>query len=1045
MDGLMAQENNTLDEPEGDLRSEPALPLPGKDGKSAPNAAAERADPPFAPPPALQLLPPPIPASQSQTPQAGFIPPTPPPPPPAGFIPAAEPPPPPPGATPPPSGFIPPTPPPIEPPPISTSALETPADVADEQPALDDSTAQAEPEAAEAPRRRTARRRAAGPSRNRIAANDDGPSIGGLIFALQQKPSNAPFKFAAVTSLVWAVLGIGFAAMSIGSDPSATSWVALLTRPATFLTVAAIIVPIGFLWLMALLAWRTEELRLRSSTMTEVAIRLAEPDRLAEQNAASLGQAVRRQVGFMNDAVSRALGRAGELEAMVHNEVAVLERSYEENERKIRGLISELSGERHALVNTSDRVTESLIRLGSEIPTLIEKLSDQQVKLAKVIEGAGENLTMLETSLASSVGNLESSVGGRTEQLQTVLEGYTTALAGALETRAGQLQETFDSQLQLLTSALGNRTEQIQSTFDNQLLLLDNSLGTRAEQLQTTLETQIQHLDTRSEQIQTTLDSQIEQLDSSLGSRTENLQTVFEEYARALDAALANRAQALDYQLVERTRSLDEAFGERLRMFDESIMRSTQAIDSAVVDKTEALTSALDQHAISFRETIGKQAADLDEALMHGINSVRRASENISRQSIKAMEGLANQSDLLKSISENLLNQISGITGRFENQGQQIMKAANALETVNFKIDKTLQTRHTELTDTLNRLAGKADEFSSFVGDYSTTIAGSLTEADMRARAELERMRAATAAESERTLEDLRNRLTNVSSTVTSELGNLTDRFTTTSEEVRQQAQRTASEIAAEQARLRSEMERLPVAAHESSEGMRRALQEQIKALDQLSQLAARSAVQRDVTPPPHGEALASPSTPPPPQQPPRAAPPSPLPRSLTSLSSTIAQELGNRQRQRSAPPQDSRENWSLGDLLARASRDEEGHGSHGRTAHNGFNLDIEAIARALDPATAAAIWSRLRSGQRGVMVRSIYGNEGRALFDDVAHRCRNDGELSRTVSRYLTDFERIIGETDQRDPSGRASQSQLVSDTGRVYLFLAHASGRLG
>ncbi len=1057
MDGLMAQENNTLDEPEGDLRPEPALPLPGKSEKAATSTSEERADPPFAQPPALQLLPPPIPTSQGS--QTGFIPSATPPPPPAGFVSSTPPPPPPPsgfipptpppptaGDTPPPSGSIPSTPPPIEPPPISPSALETPADLADEQPLHEEPAAQAEPEMAEtaAPRRRTARRRAAGPSRNRIAANDDGPSIGGLIFALQQKPSNTPFKFAAITSFVWAVLGIAFAAMSIGSDPSATSWIALLTRPATFLTIAAIVVPIGLLWLMALLAWRTEELRLRSSTMTEVAIRLAEPDRLAEQNAASLGQAVRRQVGFMNDAVSRALGRAGELEAMVHNEVSVLERSYEENERKIRGLISELSGERHALVNTSDRVTESLIRLGSEIPTLIEKLSDQQVKLAKVIEGAGENLTMLETSLASSVGNLESSVGGRTEQLQTVLEGYTTALAGALETRAGQLQETFDSQLQLLTSALGNRTEQIQSTFDSQLLLLDNSLGTRAEQLQTTLETQIQHLDSRSEQIQTTLDSQIEQLDSSLGSRTENLQTVFEEYARALDAALANRAQALDYQLVERTRSLDEAFGERLRMFDESIMRSTQAIDSAVVDKTEALTSALDQHAISFRETIGKQAADLDEALMHGINSVRRASENISRQSIKAMEGLANQSDLLKSISENLLNQISGITGRFENQGQQIMKAANALETVNFKIDKTLQTRHTELTDTLNRLAGKADEFTSFVGDYSTTIVGSLTEADMRARAELERMRATTAAESERTLEDLRNRLTNVSSTVTSELGSLTDRFTTTSEEVRQQAQRTASEIAAEQARLRSEMERLPVAAHESSEGMRRALQEQIKALDQLSQLAARSAVQRDVTPPPHqAEALSSPSTPPPQ---PRAAPPSPPPRSLTSLSSTIAQELGNRQRQRSAPPQaDSREGWSLGDLLARASRDEEGHANQGRAAHNGFNLDIEAIARALDPATAAAIWSRLRSGQRGVMVRSIYGNEGRALFDDVAHRCRNDGELSRTVSRYLSDFERIIGETDQRDPSGRASQSQLVSDTGRVYLFLAHASGRLG
>ena len=146
--------------------------------------------------------------------------------------------------------------------------------------------------------------------------------IGGLIFALQQKPSSTPYKFAAIVSIIWGALGAAFVITSIGTDSPVLGWLDILGRPTTFLTVAAIIVPIAPLWLMALLAWRTEELRLRSSTMTEVAIRLAEPDRLAEQNAASLGQAVRRQVGFMNDAVSRALGRAGELEAMVHNEVA---------------------------------------------------------------------------------------------------------------------------------------------------------------------------------------------------------------------------------------------------------------------------------------------------------------------------------------------------------------------------------------------------------------------------------------------------------------------------------------------------------------------------------------------------------------------------------------------------------------------------------------------------------------------------------------------------------------------------------------------------
>jgi ABC-type transporter Mla subunit MlaD len=88
----------------------------------------------------------------------------------------------------------------------------------------------------------------------------------------------------------------------------------------------------------------------------------------------------------MNEAVSRALGRAGELEALVHNEVTALERSYEDNERRIRSLIQELSGERNALLNTTERVNEALKSIASEVPVLIEKLSGQQAKLAATLK-----------------------------------------------------------------------------------------------------------------------------------------------------------------------------------------------------------------------------------------------------------------------------------------------------------------------------------------------------------------------------------------------------------------------------------------------------------------------------------------------------------------------------------------------------------------------------------------------------------------------------------------------------------------------------------
>jgi hypothetical protein len=47
-------------------------------------------------------------------------------------------------------------------------------------------------------------------------------------------------------------------------------------------------------------------------------------------------------------------------------------------------------------------------------------------------------------------------------------------------------------------------------------------------------------------------------------------------------------------------------------------------------------------------------------------------------------------------------------------------------------------------------------------------------------------------------------------------------------------------------------------------------------------------------------------------------------------------------------------------------------------------------------------------------------------------------------VDRFLVDFEWLVRDIESKDASGRSVQNHLISDSGRVYLFLAHASGRL-
>ena len=72
-------------------------------------------------------------------------------------------------------------------------------------------------------------------------------------------------------------------------------------------------------------------------------MRLTQPETAAREQIVTVGQAIRREVAAMGDGVERALARAAELEALVHNEVSALERAYNDNEVRIRDLLTELT------------------------------------------------------------------------------------------------------------------------------------------------------------------------------------------------------------------------------------------------------------------------------------------------------------------------------------------------------------------------------------------------------------------------------------------------------------------------------------------------------------------------------------------------------------------------------------------------------------------------------------------------------------------------------------------------------------------------------
>jgi len=495
----------------------------------------------------------------------------------------------------------------------------------------------------------TRARRVAGPAQRRIpaaAANDDLPSIGGLIFALQQKPSKSPFVVALFASIAWFVIG-GFFAYGLISTQLATpsTLPELLANPSALIAALTILIPIAVFWFLALLVWRAQELRLMASAMTEVAVRLAEPDKLAEQSVASLGQTIRRQVAAMNDAISRAIGRAGELETLVHNEVAALERSYSDNELRVRGLISELASERQALTNNSERVSEALKGVGAQVArdltaasgSIDKKLAERGLQLTELLvtrsNEAAEQVHLAQSRVQEHMPTLFERLGQEQERLGHVIEGAVTnlsALESAVGERTAALDNTLRERTEALTTSLAARIKTLETSVGQGALILDRTLKTRTENFVASVVQGALGLDgllkERTKLLAASIGEETAALDKSLRDRTETFALSVGQGATGLDNLLKTRTQLLAASISEETTALDKTLKDRTETFaisvgqgatglDNLLKTRTQLLAASISEETTALDKTLKDRTETFATFIGQGASALDKTL----------------------------------------------------------------------------------------------------------------------------------------------------------------------------------------------------------------------------------------------------------------------------------------------------------------------------------------------------------------------------------------------------------------------------------------------
>src|ERR1700728_3485303 len=344
------------------------------------------------------------------------------------------------------------------------------------------------------------------------AANDDQRSIGQILQALQRRPARTSYFVAAVFSaawvvgclaLSWAYLGDLNAAVGPGHSPAAIM-IALG---------AAALLPIIFFFGVAHMAWRGQELRLIAQSMAGVAMRLSEPESVARDSIVSVGQAIRREVAAMGDGVERALARASELETLVQNEVAALERTYSDNEVRMRGLLQDLVSQRDTLVGQAEQVRSAINNVQIDLTQDLSTISDlvgQQVneaaqRITHSLAEKGEHITLalgqvgdgMIQQLSVRGGDLLSRLENASEETSRAIATASDQLTSNLNFKTDNVGEDFAEIVTGLEDMMTDRLNQVAENFsEKSLAIVDLMLGRSQELTEAIVETSNQLAET---------------------------------------------------------------------------------------------------------------------------------------------------------------------------------------------------------------------------------------------------------------------------------------------------------------------------------------------------------------------------------------------------------------------------------------------------------------------------------------------------------------------------------------------------------------------
>lgn len=523
----------------------------------------------------------------------------------------------------------------------------------------------------------------------RPAANDDRPSVGQIMQALHKKPSSAPVLAALLGSIIWIIGGAAIASGLFRTETGAVMRLSEIALQPSFMpALAAVFLPPLLFFMTAVLIRRSQEMRHISRAMTEVTMRLAEPEGVSTDAIVSVGQAIRREVAALGDGIERAIERASELESMVRSEVATLEQAYNENENRVRALIGDLNIERDAIVEHSAHLRDAIATAHEAFAFDVQNISD---RVSSALDNATgritDNIVQRSEEARSQFiesGNLlvDSLTQKSDEVTRHLLESGKTVVESLADRSAEATQRLTEVGVQI-AKAIADRNEKVSEELAQSTAEMHAKLAERASGIAQMIAQSGQNFEnTIGQQLQNLADdiaTRGSEIANRISADTGSLSTAMSESVQTFDTTVKLHGANILNEMKAAISDLAEASHDSLSALDQRVTAKIGEFSGALDHRFERIETTLDERAKSLNETLAARAAEISTAISEGSKTATEAVDQ-------------------------------SVTGMGEYFAARTAEMAATLSERAAKIDETLGNRAMQLTETLDTRVNKFEE-----------------------------------------------------------------------------------------------------------------------------------------------------------------------------------------------------------------------------------------------------------------------------------------------------------------------------------------------